>query len=136
MVVDRGMAVANHRHEDVGLREYLLDGRCRIGRRGIVAAESFGLRAYDALRGGNIVGSAGRGGEADQEGGQQGEGAHEGLCGWWLVPHGNASKVIPAGKRVQNIGRVWRPTRNSEIHGVAKAWRPVLRSSVLWTLSL
>ncbi len=63
------MAVANHRHEDVGLRENVPNGGRRIGagRRGIVAAKSFNLGADDALRGSNVVCGMGRGGEAEQK---------------------------------------------------------------------
>ena len=50
-------------------------------RRGIVTAEGFELGTDDALRGGHIVGGAGRASEADQKHCQQEEGAHEGLPG-------------------------------------------------------
>jgi hypothetical protein len=83
VAVDRGIEVADHRHEDVGLREDFLNGRRRmgIGGRGIVAAEGFDLGTDDALRGGQIVARAGRGSEAEQNDCQHGEGAHEGAPG-------------------------------------------------------
>src|ERR1700716_2036608 len=57
VTVDRRIALLDHQHEDLGLREDALDRgrRVGIGRRRIVAAEGFSLRSYDALRGSNVI---------------------------------------------------------------------------------
>jgi len=59
----------------------------------IVTAEGFDLGKDDALRGGHIVGGAGRGSEAEQKCGQQEEGAHQGLPGSWFSLHGSQPKA-------------------------------------------
>lgn len=58
VAVDRGIAVLDHEHEDIGLRKQLPDRRRRIGigRRRVVVAERLFLRADDALGCGDIVG--------------------------------------------------------------------------------
>ena len=58
VAIDRRVAVLDHVHEDVSLREYLLDRgrRIGIGRHSIVLAERLLLGADDFLRGGNVVG--------------------------------------------------------------------------------
>jgi len=57
VAINRGVAVANHVHEDVGRPEHALDrgGGVGIGCRGIVAAEGLGLGADGGLRGGDVV---------------------------------------------------------------------------------
>jgi hypothetical protein len=81
VAIDRGVAVADHVQEDVGIREQALDsgGGIGIGRRGIVAAERLGLGADGGLRGGDIVRSPDGGREADPECDEQDEDAH-GFC--------------------------------------------------------
>ena len=69
-----------------------------IGRRRVVAAERLDLGADDALRGGDIVGGAGRRGEADQECDEQQEGAHDGapLGGYLTLRYGAAQQKVHA----------------------------------------
>jgi hypothetical protein len=80
VAIDRGLAAANHLHENFGLREELPDGgrRIGIGRSRIVAAERLSLREDHALGRGDIVRGGSRGGEADQKSGEQDKSAPRG----------------------------------------------------------
>src|SRR5882724_7722640 len=57
VAIDRRVGVLDHGHEDVGLRENLLDagGGVGIGRRRIIAPKRLFLRADHALRVGDVV---------------------------------------------------------------------------------
>jgi hypothetical protein len=71
----------NHHHEGLGLREDFANGRRGMGIRRlcIAAAKSLLLRSDDALRSRDVISGKCGGGEIEQKGEKQGDGAHQWL---------------------------------------------------------